>query len=122
MAWSPDKVAALLSSRYGDSTERTAALNQVLVGIQDGGDEDLAAIVEKLADGARDGEFVRALCHCQHGKLRTVFLCVASWRLPLGDSGLLQHVLAAVPVKEPRHPLNKQALRLIGNACADCGK
>ncbi|KAK4099447.1 hypothetical protein N658DRAFT_568123 [Parathielavia hyrcaniae] len=91
-------VAALLRSHHGDSGERTAILKELLVGIQDEGDEGLAAIAEKLADRARD----------------------ASWRLPLGESGLLNHVLAAVPVQEPKHPLNKQALRLVGNACADC--
>lgn len=48
--------------------------------------------------------------------------CPASWRLPLGESGLLEHVLSVVPVtEEPQHALNKQALRLVGNACADCG-
>jgi hypothetical protein len=46
----------------------------------------------------------------------------ASWRLPLGESGFLEYVLSAVPVKEPQHPVNKQALRLVGNACADCSK
>ncbi|KAK4126932.1 hypothetical protein N657DRAFT_611093 [Parathielavia appendiculata] len=91
-------VTALLISRHGDLSERTARLSEVLAGIQDEGVEGLAAIAEKLADGARD----------------------ASLRLPLGDSGLLDHVLAAVPVQEPNHPLNKQALRLVGNACADC--
>ncbi|KAK3903982.1 hypothetical protein C8A05DRAFT_42898 [Staphylotrichum tortipilum] len=45
----------------------------------------------------------------------------ASWRAPLGESGLLGHVLRAVPVaNQPRHPFNKQALRLLGNSCADC--
>ena len=30
--------------------------------------------------------------------------------------------MSTVPVRKPQHPLNKQALRLIGNACADCGE
>jgi hypothetical protein len=70
MAWAPDRVAALLSARYGDSTERTAALNQVLVGIQDQSDEALAGSVEKLADGARDSEFGCRLYCCRPRKLR----------------------------------------------------
>lgn len=61
MAWTPDKVAALLGSRDGDVGERTAQLREVVAGIRgesevgDGG--RLAAIAEKLADGARDRKF-----------------------------------------------------------------
>ncbi len=56
MAWRPDQVAALLSNRNGDVSERTAQLKEVLTGIRGESDEALAAVVEKLADGARDRE------------------------------------------------------------------
>ncbi|KAL2175086.1 uncharacterized protein P884DRAFT_207163 [Thermothelomyces heterothallicus CBS 202.75] len=95
----PESVAALLRSSNGGVAERTEQLKEVLFGLQKEADNsDRAAVVEALADGARD----------------------PSWRLPLGESGLLGFVLSSVPVKEPRHPLNKHALRLVGNACADC--
>jgi hypothetical protein len=51
----------------------------------------------------------------------THMLTIESWRIPLGDSGLLDYVLSTVPVADSEHPLNKQTLRLVGNACADCG-
>lgn len=50
----------------------------------------------------------------------------ASWRLPVGESGLLDFFLStdifsaegeALPLE-----LKKQALRLMGNACAECGE
>ncbi|KAK3303168.1 uncharacterized protein B0T15DRAFT_401992 [Chaetomium strumarium] len=53
-------------------------------------------------------------------KLTAVSLGLASWRLPLGDSGALEFLLSRVPTADRQHPLNKQALRLVGNACADC--
>jgi hypothetical protein len=56
MAWTPDQVAALLGSRGGDASERTAPLKEVLAGIRGDSDDNLAAVVEKLADGARDRE------------------------------------------------------------------
>lgn len=64
MAWTPDKVAALLSSKDGSSSERVTQLQEVaaeLLGEGEGHDA-LAAIVEKLADGARDGEFCPPGC------------------------------------------------------------
>ncbi|KAK4155630.1 hypothetical protein C8A00DRAFT_41815 [Chaetomidium leptoderma] len=94
-------VAAVLGSQYGGASDRTAQLKEVVAAlrVEIESDDGLAVIVEKLADGARD----------------------ASWRLPLGDSGILEHVLSCVPLKkEAQHPMNKQALRLVGNACADC--
>jgi hypothetical protein len=54
----------------------------------------------------------------------------ASWRLPVGESGLLDFFLSTgvfsvegesggevLPLK-----LKKQALRLVGNTCAECGE
>ncbi|GAB1316140.1 hypothetical protein MFIFM68171_06350 [Madurella fahalii] len=104
MAWTVDQIAALLHSHGSTDTGqdekswRTAQLEEVLAAVREETADDLASVVEKLADGARD----------------------ASWRLPIGDSGFLQFILSVVPAGDPHHPLNKQALRLIGNACADC--
>ncbi|KAK4233502.1 hypothetical protein C8A03DRAFT_47971 [Achaetomium macrosporum] len=53
-------------------------------------------------------------------KLMFVSPDLASWRVPLGDSGVLEFLLSRVPTEDRQHPLNKQALRLVGNACADC--
>ncbi|KAG7286450.1 hypothetical protein NEMBOFW57_008761 [Staphylotrichum longicolle] len=55
MAWTPDKVAALISSR-GDTSARAAQLKEVLDEIRAENNDSLAALVEKLADGARDYE------------------------------------------------------------------
>ncbi|KAL2162317.1 hypothetical protein VTH06DRAFT_7230 [Thermothelomyces fergusii] len=94
-----ERVAALLRNSNGEVHERTEQLKEVLSELHKETDKSgRAAVVEALADGARD----------------------ASWRLPIGESGLLDFVLASVPVTEPRHPLNKHALRLVGNSCADC--
>ena len=122
MSWTPEKVSAVLSGQDGGKDARTAQLKEVFVGLQKESEDNLATIVEKLADGARDGEFDR-LVQGGYYKAETESLTSASWRPPLGESGLLEFVLSAVSVKKgPQHPLNKQALRLIGNACADCGK
>ncbi|KAH6617727.1 armadillo-type protein [Chaetomium sp. MPI-SDFR-AT-0129] len=93
------KFTALVGGGISISADdRTTKLSELLPELQRENLEVLAAVVEKLADAARD----------------------ASWRNPLGDSGLLDHILSTVTVKErPQHHLNKQALRLIGNACAD---
>lgn len=56
MAWTPDEIAALLSSSRGDTSERAAQLKEVLAAIQGESNDSLAALVEKLADGARDRE------------------------------------------------------------------
>ncbi|KAH8903641.1 hypothetical protein BR93DRAFT_918402 [Coniochaeta sp. PMI_546] len=61
------------------------------------GSEELDYIAEKLADGSRD----------------------ASWRVPLGDSGLLNFFLSILHVEGLRQHLLIHALRLIGNSCAD---
>ncbi|KAK4187412.1 hypothetical protein QBC35DRAFT_410530 [Podospora australis] len=76
---------------------RTDRLRGIVEGLKKDDVDSLAVVAEKSADAARD----------------------ASWRLPIGESGLLELVLSAIPASD-QHPLNKQALRLIGNACADC--
>lgn len=60
MASGPDVVVALLKQQDGDSSERTAILMEVLeiAAAQDSSDQ-VAAIVEKLADAARDCEWHR---------------------------------------------------------------
>jgi len=57
MAWTPDRIAALLRDQSGGASERTEHLSELVAGLRDGIDEDLAAVVEKIADGARDREF-----------------------------------------------------------------
>lgn len=47
----------------------------------------------------------------------------ASWRRPVGDSGLLAFFLTTIlPSPDLTPSLQKQSLRLVGNACAECGK
>lgn len=59
MSWTPDKVSAVLSGQDGGDDGRTAQLKDLLAGLTKENEDSLAAVVEKLADGARDGEFDR---------------------------------------------------------------
>lgn len=47
---------------------------------------------------------------------------VAKWRVPLGDSGILNFFLELLSANTLRHALKLQILRLVGNSCADTGK
>ncbi|KAK3991494.1 Rap1 GTPase-GDP dissociation stimulator 1-B [Cladorrhinum sp. PSN332] len=99
-----DQVAALLeggksaAGNEDEKTNRTEELKGILEALKNENADELAAVSGKLADAARD----------------------ASWRIPIGDSGILDLVLSSIPGEGLQHPLNRQALRLIGNACADC--
>ncbi|KAK1981834.1 GTP binding protein [Colletotrichum cereale] len=108
----PDAVAALLSSASAHPPDpgsedrgrahKTALLGDVLSTAQrlwDAGSDGIDAVAEKLGDGSRD----------------------ASWRLPLGDSGILTFFLSII-ISSPhglRPALQRHVLRLIGNSCAD---
>jgi len=45
----------------------------------------------------------------------------AKWRVPIGDSGVLNFFLEMLSAHTLRHTLKIHVLRLIGNACADTG-
>ncbi|KAK4165637.1 hypothetical protein QBC43DRAFT_260021 [Cladorrhinum sp. PSN259] len=82
-----------------EKSTRTQQLKDIFEGLKNEDADGLAAVAGKLADAARE----------------------ASWRLPIGDSGILGFVLSSIPAQEGlQHALNRQALRLIGNSCADC--
>ncbi|KAJ0162915.1 hypothetical protein CTA2_3818, partial [Colletotrichum tanaceti] len=105
----PDAIADLLSSASawadpGSESQgrahRTALLGDVLFTAKqlwDVGSEELDAVAEKLGDGSRD----------------------ASWRRPLGESGILEFFLSIIATQGLRPELKKHMLRLIGNSCAD---
>lgn len=83
-----------------ETSYRIARLKDVLLEAQNAWDsrsEDLDRIAEKLGDGSR-----RSL-----------------WRLPIGESGLLDFFLGILPTPDLRPRLRTHALRLIGNSCAD---
>ncbi|KAK0388111.1 hypothetical protein NLU13_4355 [Sarocladium strictum] len=61
------------------------------------GSADLDLVAESLGNGSRD----------------------VAWRLPFGDSKILDFFLGALTVEGLRHQLQIHALRLIGNSCAD---
>lgn len=46
---------------------------------------------------------------------------IVSWRIPIGDSGLLDFFLGVLSVDGLRQALKIHVLRLIGNSCADTG-
>ncbi|KAK0743021.1 hypothetical protein B0T18DRAFT_489865 [Schizothecium vesticola] len=61
--------------------------------------DDMAALAEMVADACRQ----------------------PSWRRPAGDSGLLAFFLTTIlPSPDLSQSLQKQSLRLVGNACAEC--
>ncbi|KAK1961636.1 GTP binding protein [Colletotrichum sublineola] len=107
----PDAIANLLSSAPARAdpesqdegrAHKTALLGDVLSTAQrlwDTGSEEIDAVAEKLGDGSRD----------------------ASWRLPLGDSGVLDFFLSIIVSSSEglRPALKRHMLRLIGNSCAD---
>ncbi|ELQ35209.1 hypothetical protein M0657_007654 [Pyricularia oryzae] len=82
-------------------TQRTQGLETVLARAkelrQPESLDDLLAITQKLATGSRD----------------------ASWRIPIGDSGILDFCLDLLAEPETHQSLKIQALRLAGNSCAD---
>ncbi|KAK0616763.1 hypothetical protein B0T14DRAFT_546876 [Immersiella caudata] len=87
----------------GQMSWRADSLKRALTAAEkawlDGSHDSLALVAEKVADAARD----------------------PSWRLPVGDSGLLNFFLSTVISSEGLTvPLKKQSLRVIGNACAEC--
>ncbi|KAH7407935.1 hypothetical protein BKA64DRAFT_667743 [Cadophora sp. MPI-SDFR-AT-0126] len=61
------------------------------------GSEHLDLAAEKLADASRE----------------------TRWRIPIGESGVLDFFLSILPHCDDRRLLKLQILRLIGNACAD---
>ena len=48
-------------------------------------------------------------------------MALVSWRIPLGDAGLLDYVLDLITTDATSEDLRIQALRLLGNSCADTG-
>ncbi|CAK7264630.1 hypothetical protein SEPCBS57363_001173 [Sporothrix epigloea] len=83
-----------------EMAQRTASLQQVLFALQQywiAGSASIDAAAEILADNSRD----------------------ASWRIPIGESGLLDFFLGILSVDGLRQSLKVNTLRLIGNSCAD---
>ncbi|KAK0644196.1 hypothetical protein B0T16DRAFT_447920 [Cercophora newfieldiana] len=94
-----DSSDALLGQKSWRADQLKQALTVAQKAWLDGSHDSLALVAEKVADAARD----------------------PSWRLPVGDSGLLGFFLSTVISAEGLElPLKKQSLRLIGNACAEC--
>ncbi|XMA10138.1 hypothetical protein WAI453_002929 [Rhynchosporium graminicola] len=83
-----------------DQERRTARLKGVpplLAQLWWADSERIDMVAEKLADGSRDPR----------------------WRIPLGDSGVLNFFLEIFREHVLRHTLKIHVLRLIGNSCAD---
>jgi hypothetical protein len=47
---------------------------------------------------------------------------IAQWRIPIGESGILDSFLAILATEGVDQSLMIHALRLVGNSCADTGK
>ncbi|KIH89390.1 GTP-binding protein [Sporothrix brasiliensis 5110] len=83
-----------------EKAQRVASLQQVLLAVQHywvTGSPSMDLAAEILGDGSRD----------------------ASWRIPIGESGLLDFFLGILSVDGLRQSLKIHTLRLIGNSCAD---
>ena len=52
---------------------------------------------------------------------RRANMYLAKWRIPLGDSGILNFYLDILSTQTLQHALKIQVLRLVGNSCADTG-
>ncbi|KAG6002591.1 hypothetical protein E4U43_001094 [Claviceps pusilla] len=93
-----DAEAALDTNALGQ--QRTELLAAILSSCRDlwsTGSEELDLIAEKLGDGSRD----------------------VAWRLPFGESGVLDFFVTLLAHDHLRQKLHIHALRLIGNSCAD---
>jgi len=78
-------------------TERLKGVVPLLAQLWWADSDQLDLVAEKLADGSRDPK----------------------WRVPLGDSGVLNFFLEIFSGHVLRHTLKIHVLRLIGNSCAD---
>ncbi|KAF7535081.1 hypothetical protein G7Z17_g13264 [Cylindrodendrum hubeiense] len=115
MAMSPEDVAALLQREgsglspdaYDETPQpdaarqqRTEALAGILESCQQSlqqGSGQLEAIANNLGDGSRD----------------------VAWRLPYGESGILNFFLEILGAQGVGHGVKVHALRIVGNSCAD---
>ncbi|KAK4176409.1 hypothetical protein QBC36DRAFT_329329 [Triangularia setosa] len=100
-----EQIAKILQGKVGTSQQEPKAweaeLKELVAQLQGADPDILAGIADQFAVAARH----------------------PSWRDVIGESGLLSFFLSSIPVFDIdslwSHPLNKQALRLIANACVD---
>ncbi|KAH8649019.1 armadillo-type protein [Xylariales sp. PMI_506] len=81
-------------------SQRTAVLLPVLSAVRtllDSGSEDLDIVAQKIGDGSRD----------------------ATWRIPLGRSGIVEFFVELFKEDDLKSTTILQALRIVGNSCAD---
>ncbi|PON30475.1 hypothetical protein TGAM01_v200915 [Trichoderma gamsii] len=96
---SPDKYDET-SETVGASQRRTELLIPILAACREvwtSGSEEIELMVEKLGDGSRD----------------------VAWRVPFGDSGILEFFLRVLAHDGLKQGLQIHILRLVGNSCAD---
>ncbi|KND86945.1 hypothetical protein TOPH_08426 [Tolypocladium ophioglossoides CBS 100239] len=91
------------SEPAGAPEQRTALLSPVLSACRDAWSsrsDELDVMAQKLGDGSRD----------------------VAWRLPFGESGILEFFLGVLAEDGLSQGLQVQSLRLVGNSCADTDK
>lgn len=74
-----------------------------------------------LADGSRYGELVMAVSEVVHKKEFLTDSCSEPWRLAFGDEKILDFYLDLLAADDNEHDWTSDALRLVGNSCADLG-
>ncbi|KAL2759960.1 hypothetical protein ACRALDRAFT_1054121 [Sodiomyces alcalophilus JCM 7366] len=95
-----DESSALIQHAPSDRADGAQRLGDILYTLQQlwfTGSEDVDLLAQKIGDASRN----------------------VSWRLPLGDAGVLNFFLDILSLNPIRHPLKLHALRVVGNACAD---
>lgn len=79
----------------------------------------VVSAAEVLANGSRD-----RMCRNvtpKGRKAKQADSCIAGWRIPFGEAGILDFFLGILAMDGVEHNLKLHTLRLIGNACADTG-
>ncbi len=114
-----------LLERAGSGIEMEKAL-QVVVSIlqylEETSPENLAPVTKILADGSRYGELLlKYLVAIRNFQKHLAEMLLEPLRLPFGDMGVLEFYLNLLSKDVDEHDWTSDALRLVGNTCADLG-
>ncbi|PNY26395.1 Uncharacterized protein TCAP_03676 [Tolypocladium capitatum] len=105
------------SEPAGAREQRMTLLSPVLGACQDAWSsrsDEIDVMAQKLGDGSRDGE-----CDLDFSASWTSARCPFAWRLPFGESGILEFFLGVLTEDGLSQGLRVHSLRLVGNSCAD---
>lgn len=81
----------------------------------------IAPATKVLADGSRYGKLAMVVSEVLQEEELLADMRSEPWRLPFGDEKMLDFYLDLLAADEIEHDWTSDALRLIGNTCADLG-